>query len=276
MRNVHEATVAGFGDEWSRLDQTGIPDAERRRVFGDYFAVFPWERVNAASVGADIGCGSGRWALLMAPRVGTLHCVDPSDAIEVARRNLGSLGNVRFHRSGVDALPFAEGSLDFAYSIGVLHHVPDTAAAIQSVVRVLKPGAPLLLYLYYAFDNRPAWFRLLWRISDLGRRLIARLPHGLRYAVSQVIAAVVYWPLARVALLLDRLGILPGSFPLAIYRSVSFYAMRTDALDRFGTQLEQRFTRSDIERLMRAAGLGQIVFSNRPPFWCAAGIKGAR
>jgi hypothetical protein len=49
--------------------------------------------------------------------------------------------------------------------------------------------------------------------------------------------------------------------------------MRTDALDRFGTRLEQRFTRVEMERMMKEAGLAQIRFSEREPFWVACGVK---
>ena len=68
------------------------------------------------------------------------------------------------------------------------------------------------------------------------------IPHGIRYAMSQVIAALVYWPLARSAKLAEYLGMNVVNFPLAPYRNWGFYVMRTDALDRFGTRLEQRFT----------------------------------
>jgi hypothetical protein len=49
--------------------------------------------------------------------------------------------------------------------------------------------------------------------------------------------------------------------------------MRTDALDRFGTRLEQRFSRTQIEQMMITAGLKDIRFSEREPFWVACGIK---
>ena len=79
-------------------------------------------------------------------------------------------------------------SLDFAFSLGVLHHVPDTGAAIRAIADKLKPGAPLLLYLYYAFDNQPPWYRALWSISNGVRVVVSRLPHFLRLIISQAIA----------------------------------------------------------------------------------------
>lgn len=273
--NIDHQTVEGFGQEWSHFTQDGLSPAERQQVFGEYFGIFPWHLLTAASVGADVGCGSGRWAALVAPRVATLHAVDASaDALDVARRNLASQANVAFHLASVDALPLAPGSLDFAYSLGVLHHVPDTAAAIAAVARTLKPGAPLLLYLYYAFDNRPWWFRALWRLSDGMRRIVSSLPWRLRLLVSQLFAVFVYWPLSRAAWLLDRVGALPAAWPLAYYRDKSFYVLRTDALDRFGTRLEQRFTREQITTMMTAAGLEDLRFSDSTPYWCVVGTRG--
>ena len=140
-------------------------------------------------------------------------------------------------------------------------------------VRKLKPGAPFLLYLYYALDSRSIWFRAIWRATDFGRRAIAPLPFGLRKAVSTGIAAVAYWPLARLSWLLERAGINVSSVPLSAYRYRSFYSMRTDALDRFGTRLEQRFTRGQIEQMMLDAGLTDILFSDEEPYWVACGRR---
>src|SRR5919202_6210267 len=266
-RNLDVATVEGFGDEWRRFDQSELPEDELRATFEQYFAVFPWQDLPEGAVGFDLGCGSGRWARLVAPRVGTLHCVDASaEALDVARATLAGEPNCEFHVASVDALPFADASMDFGYSLGVLHHVPDTAGALRSAVRALKPGAPLLVYLYYAFDNQPAWYRAVWRATDLVRRVISRSPSGVKAAVTTAIAAAVYLPLARLARLVSLTGRDVHGLPLSFYRDRSFYTMRTDAFDRFSTRLEQRFTASEIRSMMKAAGLSDIVFSNAPPY----------
>lgn len=274
--NIDADTVQGFGEEWEAFDQSEMPDEERGRIFDDYFSCFPFDCLPADAEGFDLGCGSGRWAALMAPRVGTLHCMDPSDkALAVARGRLASLPNVRFHHAGAHAMPIADGSQDFGYSLGVLHHVPDTAKAMRDCVSKLKPGAPFLVYLYYAFDNRPAWFRTVWRVSDGARRVIARLPFASRRRVTDVIAATVYWPLTRVALLVERLGGSVDSVPLAPYRKYAFYTMRTDALDRFGTRLEQRFTKAEVAAMMKESGLEDVVFRDGVPYWVACGRRAA-
>ena len=272
--NVDHPTVAGFGEEWEAYDQTALDPAEHRHLFDEYFSTFPFKDLPADAEGFDLGCGSGRWAVLMAERVGKLHCIDPSDkALAVTRRRLGGRRNVAFHLAGVDAMPLADDSQDFGYSLGVLHHIPDTAAAMRSCVDKLKPGAPFLVYLYYRFDNRSRWFSTLWRASDAGRRLISRLPFRARKAVTTGIAGAVYWPLTRAALALERRNRDVASFPLSKYRHNSFYTMRTDALDRFGTRLEQRFTRAEIGAMMEACGLTDIVFREGSPYWVACGRK---
>jgi hypothetical protein len=144
---------------------------------------------------------------------------------------------------------------------------------LADCVKKLKPGAPFLVYLYYRLEGRPLWFRLLWRGSDGLRRIIFRLPFKKRKAVTNVIAALIYWPVARGARLAERAGLDPSGLPLSAYRSLSFYTMRTDALDRFGTRLEQRFSRAEIESMMSAAGLVNIQFSEREPYWVACGRR---
>lgn len=273
MRNEDRRTVEGFGDEWTRFDNAGLDAEERRQVFELYFAHFPWEALPPAPVGFDAGCGSGRWAKVVAERVGRLHCVDASaSALAVARAQV-QRPNCEFHHASVSDLPLAPASMDFGYSLGVLHHTPDTLDGLRHCVAALKPGAPFLLYLYYRFDNRPWWFRAAWAASDIARRVIAAMPARLRFITTDVIAALVYWPLARLALVLERLGAPVDALPLSFYRSRSFYVMRNDALDRFGTALEQRFTRAEIEAMMRAAGLDRIVFNDHAPYWCAVGRK---
>jgi hypothetical protein len=95
----------------------------------------------------------------------------------------------------------------------------------------------------------------------------------LKSAVAELLAACIYWPLARGAWLFERLGGNVANWPLGAYRSRSYYAMRTDALDRFGTRLEHRMTQAEIKMLMENAGLGEIRFRDAVPFWCAIGRK---
>ena len=276
MKNVNSDVAEGFGHEWStfRQSELELSPAEKQQLFSEYFHIFPWAALPANPVGLDVGCGSGRWSTMVAPRVGYLHLLDASPAaLAVARKNLTFASNVTFHNASVGDIPLADQSLDFAFSLGVLHHVPDTRAAIGSIAAKLKPGAPFLIYLYYALDNRPWWFRAIWRISSLARVVISRLPKALKLVVSQVIAAFVYWPLARSASVVHRFGYATATIPLEAYKDRSFYTMRTDAYDRFCTSLEQRFSRREIEAMLLAAGFERICFSERVPYWCAVGYR---
>jgi SAM-dependent methyltransferase len=270
VKNVDHATVEGFGREWQSFDQSALSDDDARSMFGDYFSMFDFTDLGE---GFDLGCGSGRWAKLVAPRCRTLHCIDPSDAIDVARRNLSECPNVTFHRASADEIPLADDSQDFGYSLGVLHHIPDPEEALRNAVAKLRHGGQFLLYIYYRFDNRPLWFRMLWRGSDVGRRVVSNLPFFARKGIAGLIAATIYWPLARLAGLVEKTGRNPSSLPLNWYRNLSFYTMRTDALDRFGTKLEHRFTRPEIHTMMERCGLENIRFSDRAPFWVALGTR---
>ncbi len=272
-QNIDKTTVESFGDEWRHFDQKTLTEREASKIFDKYFAVFPWNELPPDARGFDMGCGTGRWAKFVLPRVGELHCIDPSAAIHVAKENLIDFKNVKFIDGSVDDPKLEKKSQDFGYSLGVLHHLPDTEKAIQSCVRLLKPGAPFLLYLYYALENRPNWFKAIWTLSNILRLLIIKLPFRIRLIVTNLIAFFVYLPFAKLAQLLNFLNIDSANLPLNEYRDTSFYTMMTDARDRFGTPLEKRFTKDEIEEMMKSAGLENIIFSEQPPYWCALGRR---
>ncbi len=273
MKNKVEKVIEDFGNEWVSYTQEEISDEELGNSFDEYFKIVDLAVLPAGCIAADVGCGSGRWAKLVAPHVGKLYCVEPSSAIEVTRRNLADAENVRFINSDLESMPIDDSSLDFLYCLGVLHHVPDPQAGILSCAAKLKPGGRMLAYLYYRFDFQPLWFKALWRISDLARRLISRLPYRLKLVTTWLIALLVYLPLARLSGLFERLGADVTNFPLSHYRGRSVYTMKTDALDRFGTVLEHRFTQPEIRAMFERAGFEQIAFSPGKPFWCVTGIK---
>ena len=73
--------------------------------------------------------------------------------------------------------------------------------------------------------------------------------------------------------LIEKIGINTNSFPLSEYRDKSFYTMKTDALDRFGTRIEKRFTLEEIREMMLKAGLKNISYRDSAPYWCLLGYK---
>lgn len=276
MKNIDTKVVEDFGKEWSRFTQ-GDPglDKELILLFDKYFSIFPWNKISKKSIGFDLGCGSGRWAKFVAPKVAKLYCIDPAQsALNVSKKNLAPFKNVEFRLAGVDSLDFIpDQSMDFGYSLGVLHHIPRPVEGLSACIKKLKKGAPFLVYLYYAFDNRPLWFKILWKISNFFRFFISKLPSFLKNGLCYFIAIFIYYPLAKTALFLEKKGINAKNFPLSFYKDKSLYTMKTDALDRFGTRLEHRFTKEEIRKMMEMSGLKDIVFRESEPYWCALGYR---
>ena len=272
--HVDEKTVRSFGEEWSRFGE--FTDQDIQAAGDQYFDIVTPEMLPPGAVALDVGCGSGRWARYLAPRVGCIEAIDPGDAVYAAARLTAACGNVRVTQAGVGSMPFADASVDFAFALGVLHHVPDTAAALREMVMKLKPGGWCLLYLYYALETRGAAYRALYWLSNSLRTVVTRLPGPGKQLVCEMLAVVACAPLVGLAALVkaafpDRAAY--KSLPLSYYVGKSFYILRNDALDRFGTPLEQRFTRKQIEAMMRAAGLCDIRFSEGAPYWHAVGRR---
>lgn len=265
--NIDQKTVDSFADEWNRFHDF---DAEEIIRCGDeYFDITDGLSVNKDSIVLDIGCGSGRWSWYLAPKVKFIEATDPSDAVIAAAELLKNINNVRITKAALDELPFEDNSFDLVFSLGVLHHIPDTAAAVKTASRKVKKGGYLLLYLYYRFDNRNFLFRLLFNISNLFRLVISKMPCKLKQLTCDVIAAVVYVPIVTIARMIRFFGGTKAylKIPLSYYADKSFYIMRNDALDRFGTPLEQRFTKAEIHEMLIASGLNNITFSENAPYW---------
>ena len=273
-KNYDQQTIDSFGQEWQKFDQENLSEYEIHKLFDKYFNIFPWSKISDNSIGFDMGCGSGRWAKIVAPKVGHLNCIDPAaGAIEVTKKALSQNKNVTFLNASIDNVSIIEKSQDFGYSLGVLHHIPDTQKALEACVNLLKPNAPFLLYLYYNFDNRSFLYKSLWRCSEVLRAIISKLPNVLKPILTDAIAIFVYWPLSRFSKLISCIGLNPSMLPLSFYKDSSFYTLRTDSRDRFGTPLEQRFSKNYILKMMHAAGLENVKFSEHEPYWVAVGFK---
>jgi SAM-dependent methyltransferase len=249
-----------FGEEWQAHPEMLT---EHEEEFRQYFDLIDIDSLAEATI-CDLGCGSGRWSYYLRQRCRQLILVDFSDAIFVARRNLHDCANALFFLGDLTNLPFRRQCADLVICLGVLHHLP--IPALQAV-RGLKDFAPrILVYLYYALDNRPVYFRVLLVAVTGTRRLTSRIRGSrMRGALSGVLTLVVYVPLVSLGKGLDAVGL--GKFvPLyETYRARSIGRIRQDVYDRFFTRIEQRVTRASIMRLEDT--FASVTVSPHLPYW---------
>ncbi len=250
-----------FGEEWKSHPDI-LPDhsAEVRSYFDD---LLPIDELRERRV-VDLGCGIGRWSYFIADRCRELVLVDYSEAIFVARRNLRHADNTVFVMADILDLPFRPGAFDFVVCLGVLHHLPTDALDVIRALRHLAPRQ--LFYLYYALDNRPAYFRWALAAVTRARMVLTRVesPRA-RLALSWLLAAFVYAPIAWLGRILVPLG---GErfVPMAdSYAGKSVGRLRQEAYDRFFTRIEQRFTRQQIRSLEDS--FLSVTISDRHPYW---------
>src|SRR5258708_19372901 len=107
-RNVDTNVAAGFGHEWStfRQGENELSAIDREAIFQSYFRIFPWDDLPPDPVGIDVGCGSGRWSVMVPPKAGHLHLLDArEDALDLARQTLAGAAHVTFPLSSVRNIP---------------------------------------------------------------------------------------------------------------------------------------------------------------------------
>ena len=270
--NLDQGVIDGFGHEWAAFDYAETESAEALDAqFAAYCAPLDLGDFNPSnSVAGDFGAGSGRWSSRLAPYFSLLYALEPSEGASAVLRKkfTGDPKIVVLQETvGVNSIPV--GSLDLAMSLGVLHHIPDTALAIKDVSRSIKPGGVFLCYLYYNLENKPAYYKLIFKGVNIVRRIISASPQKVRRLSATVIAAVVYWPLARLSKVFSKIGRNTSNLPLHHYADMPFVMLANDALDRFGTSLEQRFSKAEITEMLCAADfdLTTLKFSEIEPFW---------
>jgi SAM-dependent methyltransferase len=273
-QNIDQKTVDSFGDEWQAFH--GFAEKEIQKLGDEYFDIVTADMLNKNTSVLEVGCGSGRFLKYLSDKAGFLVGADPSHAIFAADELLGQQDNILLVKAAANDLPFENGAFDFVYSIGVLHHIPDTQKAMQACVDKVKKGGYFFTYLYYNLDNRGFLFRSIFNASTLLRKGVSKLPGKPKRFICDLLAVGLYMPFVGFSRLLRAVGIketVRRKIPLFGYENKSFYIIRNDALDRFGTPLEQRFTKKQIQEMMERCGLKQIVFSNHIPYWHAVGKK---
>ncbi len=271
---IDKKTVQSFGEEWQKF--SSFSEAEIKNIGDEYFDIVDESILNSNSIVLDMGCGSGRWSKYLAPNVKFIEAIDPSDAIFSATKLLSNVNNIRTTQASSDNIPFNDETFDFVFSLGVLHHIPETQTALIDTVKKVKKGGYLLIYLYYNLDNRGVLYKALFKLSSVIRFIVAALPKWAKQIVCDFIAITVYMPLILVSRSVQKM--IPNKstyqkLPLAYYVGKSFNIIRNDALDRFGTPLEQRFSKKKIKEMMEKAGLRDINFSNNSPYWHAIGKR---
>jgi len=264
------ATARSFGYEWTRFAEM-YEDWERN--FLEYMAPHQPEFFKNKRV-LDAGCGKGRHAYYAAKYGAEVWAIDLGPAVEVARRNTQEYDNVQVVQADLYQPPFDPEGFDFIYSVGVLHHLPDPERAFRNLLRFLKPGGEIQIYLYWKPEREPFKTALLAAVT-VARQVTTRLPHPLVYALSFPAAwlafALFVWPY-RVLRRFPMLRSLAERLPMKQYADYPFRVCVNDQLDRLSAPIENRYTRAQVEAWLTRGGLENIkVLPNRG--WVGSGRK---
>lgn len=248
-----------FWKEWSGL----LPYHERE--FAEYFDLVDLSSLDNARI-CDLGCGMGRWSYLLLQKVQCREAilVDFSEAIFTARQLLAGAPQALFFMGDITRLPFRPGFADFIMALGVLHHLP---VDCLQVVRQLKQYTPrLLVYLYYALDNKPFYYRWLLNLyTPLRLRLWKVRSDRFRIAFSWFGLVFFYLPFIGLGYLLKPFGLSKYVPLFEEHHWVGLEGMRHSVYDRFFTHIEQRVKRRQIEELRDT--FSQVTIADGQAYW---------
>jgi len=247
-----EQTKKGFGRQWNTY-QVQRPEEDlayfraKTGVDSSY--------LNGKLV-LDAGCGSGRYSRIAGEAEAIVIGVDLSLAVETAASNTAHLPNVHIIQSDIFRMPFKPQLFQFIYSIGVLHHTPDTKKALLSLVPLLTNRGEIAIWLY------PRWPAPVESYNQLLRAITTRMSLDTLHRL-----AVVMEPLGLLKLKLltaDRWWRrLLGQLLRGMTIGVSYHPDREiricDTFDWFSPPYQWHHTDVEVESWFRASGFVDIV-----------------
>jgi SAM-dependent methyltransferase len=181
---VEERTADAFGYEWNRYSE--LADRYRQQFLDWIRPVEP--AFFEDRVVLEGGCGKGRHTALAAGfGARAVVAVDLGNAVEAAFANTRHLPNAHIVQADLKRPPVKR-TFDYAFSIGVLHHIPDPEAGFQALVSKLVPGGAISAWVYGREGN--GW--IVHLVSPVRERLTSRMPHALLDAASALLTVPVF------------------------------------------------------------------------------------
>jgi SAM-dependent methyltransferase len=200
--------------------------------------------------------------------------LDASSAIDAASSNNPS-ERALFVQADLLRIPLQSEVCDLACCFGVLHHIEDPASGLREIVRVVRPGGSILVYLYHDPSEIGAVRGWLLSLATAARKLTTRTPLPVLQVLTWAFAALLYLAYvgpAKVACRIGALGTWIRGLPLGQYVDYPFRVLWNDQFDRFSAPLERRFRRAEVEDLLKGAGLVDLRILGGYG-WRAAGRK---
>lgn len=258
-------TIADFGEQWTSYPGTDgfFGSAE---LFNDFLNPLASDRDFAGCRVAEIGAGNGRFVNVVAA-AGAAHiiAVEPSKAMRVLRENTARFGDrITYLEATGEKLP-ASGDLDYVYSIGVLHHIPDPDPVVAAAFRALRSDGTFVVWLYGREGNG-----LYLLFSRSLRTFTRRLPHR---GLELVVAAL--YPVLRLYMALCRFIPLPlAAYMRRVLLPLTPAARRLVIYDQLNPAYAKHYTQDEARELLARAGFGQIRLHHRHGIsWTVAGTK---
>lgn len=241
-----EHYTGSFGYQWNTFARAQLDSANGTHRSRDMFVAktgMPLEALRGKTV-LDAGCGMGRFAEVCATAGADVHAIDLSTAVEAAARNLSHHPNISFYQADILNLPFADGVFDVIYSIGVLHHTPDTKKAFLSLVRLLKPGGRIAIWVY---STR---LKLMFG-GEVLRTVTPRLPKPLLLRACRVAVPLYH---------LHRLPVVGAATTLLLPTSLDPNPewRWLDTFDWYSPRFQWKHTYEEVEGWFAEAGLVEV------------------
>ena len=259
-----DRTIKDFGKQLLRYsDNEGYYGS--LELFSDILSPFLKTEDLKNCKAAEIGSGVGRIVnMLLESGVQHVVAVEPSDAFAVLVRNIRNPEKVTCLKITGDRLP-AYGDLDYIFSIGVLHHIPDPKPVVEAAFKALRPGGHFFVWLYGKEGNE-SYLALIKPLRILTRKL----PH----LVLASLVWLIYHPLNLYIRLCHRIPLPLREYLLSIFEKMSPEKRRLIIYDQLNPAYAKYYTKQEAIKLLEDGGFVSVRVHHRHGYsWTVMGTK---
>lgn len=265
MRNDADRTISDFGEQWGRYTSNDGYYASLELFTDICGPLLPLEKISGARV-ADIGSGTGRIVcMLLEAGTSRVIAVEPSDAFDVLKENTAEYADrIEYIKDKGEALP-RDRNLDYVFSIGVLHHIPDPGVVVKAALEALRPGGRMLVWLYGQEGNE-AYLRFAKPLRAITTHLPAPMLAGVSHLLNAVLG--VYIVLCR---------FLPLPMHSYINNVLAKFSWRKRFLviyDQLNPKVAKYYTKAEAAELLEKGGFHDVRLHHRHGYsWTVIGTR---
>jgi SAM-dependent methyltransferase len=194
---------------------------------------------------AEIGIGSGRIIKnLQSYNPKNIYAIEPSRAIQIAKKNLSKHNNIKFIKIKCENIHFKK-KFDFIFSLGVIHHIPNSVKACKKIHNALKENGSFIMWLY-AYEGNELYLKIFANFRKITIKLNDRILRLICYVLNLFLYFYIF--------ICNFFELPMKQYLFKVFKKCSFEKRNYIIFDQLNPSYAKYYTKKDVKSLLEKSG----------------------